>query len=221
MLKVYPKKKEYIPLLEHISTKPIIPDWYKNQKMSSDKDTWNKFINKKPAKNCPALQHNITSSYYVTAWSDVYVEIFDDGSSTWDCPVRFAWEEPIEDWIRHQSPNQLEGMDIKQIPGVGILKLVMPMYFKTPKGYGLLVEGIHPTAKFVQGISPTDKWFKIPLPFSFEGNKLVIKTGEPLVKLTIVKLKPKIQKINTIPKYFNVLEIKKNQVYHWNRYKNM
>lgn len=217
MLKVYPKKESYVPLLEHITTKPIIPDWYKKQKTRKDDNVWDKFGNRTPAKNCPALQ-NMLPGIYINAYSDIYVEIFEDGSSTWDCPVRFAFEEPVDEWIRHQSPNQLEGMDVKQLPNVGILKLVLPYCFETPKGYGLLVESVHHTAQFISGIAPTDKWHKIPLPFSFPDNKLVIKTGEPLVKLSVVKLKPKLIKSNKLPNKFKLREIKKNQVYNWTRY---
>ena len=51
MLKVYPKKESYSPLLKHITTKPTIPDWYKKQKTRKDNNVWDKFANRTPAKS--------------------------------------------------------------------------------------------------------------------------------------------------------------------------
>lgn len=211
-LDIYP----IFPSMEYLhETFPIVPankflpEWYKKQtnvlrggKMKSH--LMDKVVI--PAKKCPAIQEIISDGFIIPAWCDTY--IYKDGnefrwrsslgSKHWIHTEEAGFNLDSWEWVQGQGESQIEGMGLNAIPNYGVLKLISPYYFVTPKGYG--IEFTDPfyhhrgNVRLLPGKCETDIWHQVNFPFEFledisdEEEKLIfIKAGEPLVHGRIYK----------------------------------
>lgn len=214
---IYPRRKSFEHLLDlypAVKASEYLPNWYKNNKINNQyysstnldyinmADKKNKF-NIKHAKNCPAIQDYISNGIVIRSWSDIYLSINKDGGVSWKMPVGDMFEifDDVTQFnvIENHPELQIKDMQLNQIENYGILKLIVPYYFKTSKGYGL--EFYDPfyhhrrNIKILPGIVETDKWHEINFPFEFYYDpkfnrelSYTIKAGEPLCMARPIKI---------------------------------
>tara|TARA_Y100000389_G_C17419160_1_gene495603 strand:+ start:819 stop:1580 length:762 start_codon:yes stop_codon:yes gene_type:complete len=205
---IYPVYKEFQYLLELYPPKQankFLPDWYKNQKIVPiEQRVFDDKI--MGAKQCPAIQEDITNGIIIPAWSDVFLSL-KEGVPTWTVPIGNSIELDMYGsngkkfpWIETHPDVQIEGMNLHSTNGYGLLKFSSPYFFQTPPGYG-----IHFTDPFyhhrrsikvLPGTVDTDIWHEVNFPFEFlydikkEDNfndRYVIKAGDPLIMITPYK----------------------------------
>jgi len=192
-INIYPKHKELEHLLELYPPQPVnrfLPDWYKKQKFNS-KESYHAEGKDVQAKKCPAIVEELTRGIVIPSWSDVYItkkgkEYF------WQVEVGRRNELSNFPWIENQQYNQITHMELNSIEGFGLLKLICPYLFSTPKGHGLYFKDAfyhhRKNIRLLSGYVETDIWHEVNFPFEFlvDTNKLdkdtlFIKAGEPLL----------------------------------------
>ena len=201
-INVYPREPEFQHLLELYPIQPankFLPEWYKKTKRTPREDTLG-FDAKVPmAKECPAIQDELTNGYIIPSWSDFYIHI-KNGQVQWDAPVgkKLISTKLHKEWmwIGSQSHVQTKFMNLNEIYNWGILKFMTPYYFETPKGYGLRFSDLfyhdNKNIRVLPGQVETDIWHEINFPFEFilpmdKDTKFVIKAGDPLIMITPYK----------------------------------
>ena len=199
---IYPREPEFQHLLELYPVQPankFLPEWYKKTKRTPRNDTIG-FDAKQPmAKECPAIQDELTNGYIIPAWSDFHIHI-KNNELIWDVPVgKKLITKNLQDewiWIGSQNHNQTKFMNLNEIYNWGVLKFMSPYYFKTPKGYGLRFTDLfyhdNKNIRVLPGHVETDIWHEVNFPFEFilpmpSDAKFVIKAGEPLIMITPYK----------------------------------
>lgn len=199
---IYPREPEYQHLLELYPVQPankFLPDWYKKSKKLKRIDQKG-FDGQSPhAKECPAIQDEMTNGFVIPAWSDMYFDI-KNGDVNWEITtgrkiVRSNLNKEYQ-WMGSQNTAQISLMGLNAIANYGVLKLMTPYYFETPKGYGLRFSDMFYHDKkhirVLPGQVETDIWHEVNFPFEFilpleMDTKFVIEAGEPLVMVTPYK----------------------------------
>jgi hypothetical protein len=238
-INIYPKFKEFEHLLElyppQLANK-YLPEWYKNQKFYKYFDVVNETNITKGAKNCPAIQDEMTSGVVIPSWSDIYIYKNKDGTISWEVKAGNAFLTNDE-WISSQHINQIEGMGLNAIDNFGILKLISPYYYETSKGYGLRFSDPfyhhRKNIRLLPGMVETDIWHETNFPFEFfvdidnlNNKKLMIKAGEPLCMITPYKKETTFKlSINKFDEEFDSKQIKNLKLLYsvsnnYPRYKN-
>lgn len=233
-IKIYPINKKFEGLLELYPPVPgnkILPEWYKkqtifNKSKALDKKDYIEYGSStiRPAKQCPAIQETLTDCIVVPSWSDIYIHKEESGDFNWEVEVgnlNMYPELKSFEYIKRHDESQTKGMKLNDIQGYGILKLISPYYYSTPKGYGL--EFSDPfyhhrrNIKIIPGKAETDKWHEVNHPFEFyydlnihKKKSFVIKAGDPLFTIKPYKIndeKPTVQ-INKYNEKFEKVQIK-------------
>ena len=195
---IYPRFVEFQHILELYPLKPankFLPEWYKKSKIVPRLDQKGYEPKQPHAKECPAIQDELTNGFILPAWSDMYFEI-KEGNLKWEMPVGMK-PQPLADkewqWIGMQNEQQITLMNVNKLHNYGVFKLFTPYYFKTPKGYGLRFSDLfyhdQKNIRIMPGQVETDIWHEVNFPFEFalpteNDTKFVIKAGEPLVMIT-------------------------------------
>lgn len=219
---IYPRLPEYEYLLELYPPKKgnkYLPEWYKNQNFNTFYDSINSKNNDmQSANNCPAIQDEITQGIIIPSWSDIYIYIDDLGNTNWNVRLGAAIGNQQE-WIGRQLEKQSEGMGLNSVENYGVLKLIVPYFFETPKGYGLKFSDPfyhhRRTIRLLPGLIETDIWHGANFPFEFvtpldkvKDKKIMIKAGEPLIMVTPYKKSNDFKLINN--KYNKELDTKQS-----------
>lgn len=210
-VEVYPREPEFQHILELYPVQPankFLPEWYKKNKRITKEDTMGLEPKVPHAKECPAIQDELTNGFVIPAWSDMYFEIKGDTVS-WELPIgrklisaklHQEWQ-----WVGSQSSEQIKLMNLNEVYNYGVLKLMSPYYFKTPKGYGLRFSDMfyhnQKHIRILPGQVETDIWHEINFPFEFvlpmyNESKFHIKAGDPLIMVTPYKKDNKFKIIN-------------------------
>ena len=130
---IYPREEWLEPILKAFPPAPankMLPNWYKDH--INKKNQFSDF-----GAECPAIRSVVTDGIIIPAWSDIYyfrqtgnlqfeLVLGSNTFSNYDFP-----------WIAKHNPNQYAGMNLNDVKGEALLKLVSPYHFQTPKGYGL------------------------------------------------------------------------------------
>jgi len=210
-INVYPREPEFQHLLELYPIQPAnryLPEWYKKNSKITKLENYGSDRKVRHAKQCPAIQKELTNGFVVPAWSDIYFEIKGD-IVTWDVVVgRKLISSKLENewhWIGSQTSEQIKLMNLNEIYNYGVLKLMSPYYFKTPKGYGLRFSDMfyhnQKHIRILPGQVETDIWHETNFPFEFvlpmsNESKFYIKAGDPLIMITPYKKNNKFKLIN-------------------------
>lgn len=189
---IYPRLPEFNSLLEAFPPKPankFLPEWYKKQKLYTKKEM---YAEDKPLllKRCPAIVEELTRGIVVPSWSDVYIWK-KDGVINWEVEAAKAFRDINWEWIHHQTHRQVDGTGLNGINNYGVLKLISPYLYVTPKDYGLYFKDAfyhhRQNVRLLSGYVETDIWHETNLPFEFitdineqEEQTLMIKAGDPL-----------------------------------------
>jgi len=223
-INIYPTHSKFEYLLDlypPVLANKFLPQWYKDQKLYYKHKLLDKtdYIeanekNFRRAKNCPAIQEFLTDGVVVPSWSDMYIHKNNDNSFNWEVElgnINILKELQDYQYIKHHDIKQVEGMNLNTASDYGLLKLISPYNFFTPKGYGL--EFSDPfyhhrrNVKILPGKAETDKWHEVNFPFEFyydlnihEHKSLMIKAGEPLFVIRPYKIEQENIKLN-INKY--------------------
>ena len=208
---IYPRIKEFEHLLElypPIKANKFLPEWYKNQKFNNYIDSINAKNNEiQSAKNCPAIQDEMTSGFIIPSWSDVYIYRNNEGFISWDVRIGGSFPDELE-WVGNQTDEQIKGMGLKAIPNFGVLKLVSPYFYQASEGYGLRFSDPfyhhRRNIRFLPAMVEADIWHGTNFPFEFfvdvddlDDKKCMIKAGDPLLMVTPYKKENKFDlKIN-------------------------
>ena len=202
-LKIYPVNKEaeiLMALYPPVLANNFLPEWYKKQdsykrgdiNTSSVPHAWEQ----RKAKKCPAMREVITQGIVIPAWTDVNIV---KNGQYWDWSVgQSVHKEDMGGDIEYHNTGQIEGMNMNTIENYGILKLMSPYSFVTPKGYDLEFQDpfyhIRRNIKVLPGRVETDIWHTVNFPFEFyedlnklEQEHIFIKAGEPLVICNVYK----------------------------------
>lgn len=203
---VFPRKKDFQSLLELYpiqKANKFLPEWYKNSKRGKKSDEFGINAPLPHAKRCPAIQEEITNGYILPAWADFHIEIL-DGQVSLDMPLsEKLWVDNLGEpnswqWIGSHARGQIKLMNLNTHEE-GILKLLSPYFFKTPKGYGTAIRPLpyhfSPHIRLLPGMVDTDIWHEINFPFEFtlpldfkkDKTKFTIEAGEPLAMITPFK----------------------------------
>ena len=116
---IYPRHKEFENLLElypPVLANKFLPEWYKSKKLGSYFDLINSDDAGQNAKNCPAIQDEITNGIIIPSWSDVYIFVDSDGVTNWNVKVGGSYSSE-HNWIAHQSFTQIEDMNLNSVHG--------------------------------------------------------------------------------------------------------
>jgi hypothetical protein len=202
-IKVIPKDERYKEVLElyppQLANK-FLPEWYKQQKISTHYETFkhfngvpeSKMIN---AKNCPAIQDYLTTGFIIPAWTNIRFHTSKDENGklfqAWDSSIRMAYDEDINLHIDSHPLEQTEFMDLKRTIDNKTLKLQLPYVFKVPKGYNIIYQDpfyhFRNDIKCLTGIVEADKWGSIAFPFEVLKDNFELKAGTPLIQCFLYK----------------------------------
>ena len=231
-INIYPREPWLDPILKvypPVSANKFLPDWYK--KHIKNKDKYSDY-----SAQCPAIRSMVTEGIVIRSWSDIYF-FKRTGNLQFNLVLgNNVYENYDYEWIAQHSQKQIEGMDLNDLQNNGILKLVTPFYFETPKGYGL--EFLDPfyhirnTLRFLPARVETDIWNEVNFVFDTNNHirdyldgEVLIKAGDPICIAVPYKktLKSKLR-INNYDTEFNkrhmehkVLNGSRNN--KWNEYK--
>lgn len=198
---IYPRIKEFEALLElypPVKANKMLPQWYKEQEFNSYYDSINAKNNEvQLAKNCPAIQDEMTSGFIIPSWSDIYIYKDNQDNVCWDVRIGGSFPNDVG-WIGHQTEEQVKGMGINEVTGFGVLKLVSPYFYEASDGYGLRFSDPfyhhRRNIRFLSGMVESDIWYGTNFPFEFfvdlddlKDKKMMIKAGDPLVMVTPYK----------------------------------
>jgi hypothetical protein len=235
-INIYPRQKELEHLLELYppqAANKFLPEWYKKQK-SNSKESFYSDGKDIQAKRCPAIVEELTRGIVIPSWSDIYITKKGD-EYFWQLSIGKRNELADLSWIEHQGFNQITGMNLNSIEGYGILKLISPYLFSTPKGHGLYFKDPfyhhRKNIRLLSGYVETDIWHEVNFPFEFlvdisktDNSFLHIKAGEPLLVIdTYNKNNTNELIINKYDENFIQEQIKKGQHLYsisedWKRY---
>ena len=212
-ISIYPRTKSFEHLLKlypPVLANKYLPEWYKEQKIyyrylevqkGNTIDLPNERI--RQIRQCPAIQDYITDGIILRSWSDLYVTKTIKNEYVWEMDIgnNGLMELPSPDWkwIDSHSYQQTTPLELNGIENYGVLKLISPYHFATPKGYG--IEFTDPfyhhrrTIKLLPGKVETDKWHEVNFPFEFyfdltkfTQKTVHIKAGDPLMLLKPYKI---------------------------------
>ena len=207
---IYPREEWLEPILKTFPPAPAnskLPKWYKEH--ISKKTQFSDF-----GAQCPAIRSVVTEGIIIPAWSDIYFF-----KKTGNLQFELVLGPSVFDnysfpWIDIHHPKQYEGMNLNDVNGEALLKLVSPYLFKTPKGYGLeFIDAFYHlrnTIRFLPGRVETDIWHETNFVFdsnlhnrNFHDGEILIRAGEPLCIAVPYKkeIKSKV-KINSYSKKF-------------------
>lgn len=206
---VYPRKEEFEHILKLYPLQPanrFLPEWYKKRKIGKDRLLTQIGADAKAphAKNCPAIAEEILNGIVLPAWTDIQVHI-KNGDIHVELPIaQKLWNDHELNnwqWISSHPPEQVEDINLYKSPQFGVLKLMSPYYFSTPKGYGLSFRPMpyhyQTNIRMLPGMVDTDIWHECNFPFEFTEDisnvttKYIIEAGTPLAILTPYKKKEK------------------------------
>jgi hypothetical protein len=191
-IEIYPKSKVFENILElyppQLANK-FLPDWYKKNKIITNKLDLYKDNHNLHAKNCPAITEEITNGIIIPAWSDIYINI-NNGSVYWEVSLG---KSISFDWISNHNDKQIKLMELNELQSTGILKFNSPYLIKTNKGYGTEFKDMfyhhRKNIRLLPGMVETDIWHEINFPFEFLYNtkdiktEFIIEAGDPLIML--------------------------------------
>jgi hypothetical protein len=173
-----------------ISTKNVIPEWYKNaQSFVADKP-----VIKNPngtiaptgtVKKCMPFLDAMSAGYTIKLHADVYVETNANGSPD------FTWTLEDEPIISSHAYEQVSSMpNAHAIAGGVPFKWMSPWHIQTPPGYScLFVQPMNHREdrwEIISGIVDTDTFnLRINYPFIWTAKnyKGIIKQGTPIVQI--------------------------------------
>lgn len=244
MIEIYPRDKRFEELLKlypPIQANRFLPDWYKKNKVykRGSNATSQVDVETRHAKQCPAIQDYVTHGVIIPAWSDMYIVKNDENINnfTWNITIGLSIRDFT--WVDKQDYLQLDDMGLNGIDNYGVLKLISPYYWKTPKGYGIYFNdpfyNHRNNIRLLPGYVETDKWHQTNFPFEFitdlnkqEKKTLFVKAGDPLIQLTPYKIDDIKKNTKFEVKNYNqdlIDEIEKQNIKHtslsatWNEYK--
>tara|TARA_R100000005_G_C5001953_1_gene209353 strand:+ start:5754 stop:6482 length:729 start_codon:yes stop_codon:yes gene_type:complete len=196
---IFPRNKDFNYFIENFPPQPankFLPEWYKKNKIQTDKlESFGSDKQFPHAKNCPAIQEEVTNGIVIPAWTDIFFEI-KDNVVEWEVAVAKVLESKFG-WVGSHAVHQTTLMGLNDIYNWGILKLINPYYIKTPEGYGTAFRDVfyhhRKNIRLLPGMVETDIWHETNFPFEFITDtkdveaKFVVEAGEPLVMLTPYK----------------------------------
>mgnify|MGYP001214052535 CR=1 FL=1 len=201
-IKIHPTRKEYATLLKlypPVLANKFLPDWYKKQTSYKRGDVNTSNLSNawqfRSAKKCPAIRETITQGIVIPAWTDVNIVKNDN---QWNYETGIGSYDNTFHTMDFQHYTQIQHMDLNVIEGHGILKLISPYWFVTPKGYGLEFQDpfyhIRKNIKLLPGKVETDIWHTVNFPFEFyedinklEKGHVFVKAGDPLLICNLYK----------------------------------
>jgi len=202
-IKIYPVNKTAETLMNlypPVLANKFLPEWYKKQESYKRGDIHTSSVTSawghRQGKKCPAIQDVITQGIVLPAWTDINIV---KNGNTWDWTVgQSVHSDEMCDDIEYQNLHQIKGMDLNAIDNYGVLKLMSPYSFVTPKGYGLEFQDpfyhIRRNIKILPGRVETDIWHSANFVFEFyedlnkiEKKHIFIKAGEPLLICNVYK----------------------------------
>lgn len=206
-INIYPYEKEYQILSElypPIPANKFLPEWYKKQSFSNEekeffKDTTKEESSNTHAKNCPAIQYQITNGFIIPAWCDIWIVQVDEFNYKWKIAVGGLdyVNKTGQKFLQQHLVGQDEFMDLN-VPKLGVLKLISPYLITAPKGYGVRFDDpfFHHrrNIKLIPGSVDMDIWHQVNFPFEYyyslesvENKKIIVRAGEPLIMATPYK----------------------------------
>ncbi len=229
---IIPKSKEFEDLLKlypPVKAKDILPDWWKQLKPGSYRDSWkdshlnidsgDKFIT---AKTCPAIQDYFGEGIVLPLWGKMYIgtEKVDGEDFTYAAFTSDTYHK--EKLLGAHVEHQVGDMPIGMTPQGTILKLGMPYKILVPDGYSVMYQDpfyhFRNDIRMLTGVVEADKWGYVAFPFSIENYNCTIEAGTPLVYVHVFKkedIKLKVRKGTKKEYEDNYLE-KKNFVINEN-----
>jgi hypothetical protein len=205
MIEIYPRDKRFEELLKlypPVQANRFLPEWYKKHsvKKRGTEGTSQLHTNVRHAKQCPAIQDYLTYGVIIPAWSDIYlIKDNDNLVENWQWNVTVGSHLGDFPWIESQGHQQLEDIGLNGINNYGVLKLISPYLWKTPKGYGTYFNdpfyNHRNNIRLLPGYVETDIWHQTNFPFEFlkdlnevDKEVLFVKAGDPLIQLTPYKI---------------------------------
>lgn len=197
-INIYPRDKELETIINSFPPQPankFLPDWYKKNKIQNKLENFGADGTPPHAKNCPAIQEEMTNGIIIPAWSDMYFEI-KNNSVSWDFRVGNVVISPVG-WVDGHNVQQTKLMNLNTIHNQGVLKLMNPYFIETTEGYGTAFRDPfyhhRKNIRLLPGMVETDIWHETNFPFEFITDtkdietKFVINAGDPLLMLTPYK----------------------------------
>ena len=190
-IKVFPRIKEYEPLVELYPPQPankFLPDWYKSQTKLQREDPDTLF-----ASSCPAIKGYMLDGIVFPLWSDIEITIEHEEQVTWNVRVGDSLSIPKgQHWVQTHHNSQTKGMNINSLENIGALKFIPPYYIKTEENIGLeFIDTFYHFRKdlrLLPGQVETDIWNEVNFPFEFYkdvkdliGTTIKMEAGTPLI----------------------------------------
>jgi hypothetical protein len=205
MIEIYPRDERFEELLKlypPVQANRFLPEWYKKHSVKKRGTEGTSQLNKnvRHAKQCPAIQDYLTHGVIIPAWSDIYL-IKDENNleANWQWNMTIGMQIGDFTWIDKQGDEQIKDIGLNAINDYGVLKLVSPYLWKTPKGYGIYFNdpfySHRNNIRLLPGYVETDIWHQTNFPFEFlkdlnnvDKKVLFVKAGDPLIQLTPYKI---------------------------------
>jgi len=222
IINFYPVKEYYDEIFDKpVSSKDIIPQWYRNQNRYTDgvkvlipeTGTYNTTI-----KACMPIFDLMTAGYIIKTPADIHVSINEDGSPN------FSWAINDYTCIESHGPLQYDSFKIpNEFHQIGF-KFINPWITQTPKGYSSIFMSpiLRDDLPFqsLPAIVDTDN-HPIPVNFPFFLRKDfqgIITAGTPMIQIIPFKRDSWISEVKEYnPKFQNLW--KKAERHMKNRYK--
>jgi hypothetical protein len=197
-INIYPRTLEFETIINNFPPQPankFLPEWYKKNKIANSLESFGSDGTPPHAKNCPAIQEEITNGIVIPAWSDMFFEI-KDNIVNWEFSVGNVVKPPFG-WISNHHAEQTKMMNLNTLYNYGVLKLMSPYFIETVEGYGTAFRDPfyhhRKNIRLLPGMVETDIWHETNFPFEFITDtkdvktKFVINAGDPLLMLTPYK----------------------------------
>jgi hypothetical protein len=197
-INIYPRTLEFETIINNFPPQPankFLPEWYKKNKIANTLESFGSDGTPPHAKNCPAIQEEMTNGIVIPAWSDMFFEI-KDNVVNWQFSIGNVVTAPFG-WVNYHNIQQTKMMNLNTLYNHGVLKLMSPYFIETAEGYGTAFRDPfyhhRKNIRLLPGMVETDIWHETNFPFEFITDtkdvetKFVINAGDPLLMLTPYK----------------------------------